>query len=163
MSMQSVMHGLLTTNKETFPLDFFKFTTSIAQVESFKHIMFYKNQNYAVSHSNFQRTLDFLKIDIEFNEWDSFDAIYKHGSLKRVKQFAFEIHTHELNRGAPTTIAQFVKFYEILKHLENLGFRKWLHHMNPYGMYKSRRTGKNLSCCYELYYINTKYMADFSS
>ena len=105
-----------------------------------------------------QKIIDYLKIDIEYGEWNSFEGIFKEHSLKQIKQIGFEIHTHELAGGSATTVPLFVLYYNTLKRLEDAGFRRWHHHMNPLGMYNSRRTGRHLSCCYELYYINTRFL-----
>ena len=102
--------------------------------------------------------IDYLKIDIEYNEWDSFKAMFQENSLKNVKQFGFEIHTHELYGGSPTTNAQFMNYVDTLRTLESKGFRRFLSHLNPYGRYSSRRTGLQQSCCYELYYLNLNFI-----
>ena len=106
----------------------------------------------------FQKTIDMLKIDIEYNEWDSFKAMFKEDALKNVKQFAFEIHTHELSGGRPTTVGEFVQYFNTLKTLENLGFLKWRNHFNHFGVYTSVRTQERRTCCYELNYINSQYL-----
>ena len=119
-----------------------------------KYLTFKKNIVYIF----LQATIDYLKIDIEYNEWDSFQAMFDENSLKNVKQFAFEIHTNELHNKRTSTVKHFVSYYKTLRKLELLGFRKWLHHSNPFGRYQSTRTGKQQTCCYELYYVNTNFM-----
>ena len=99
-----------------------------------------------------------MKIDIEYNEWESFNALFEEGTLKYVKQFAFEIHTQELAGGTPTRVDQFISYWRTLDKLQQIGFRQWHNHYNPLGQYMSSRTGRTRTCCYELYYVNTNFL-----
>ena len=83
----------------------------------------------------------------------------KEQSLKNVKQFVFEIHTSEvytINR--PSHKENFLEWYNVLLGLEKHGFRRYHHHFNPNGQYTSVRTGRDRTCCYELYYINIRFL-----
>ena len=109
----------------------------------------------------FQKTIDVLKIDIEYSEWESFKAALQEGAFNRVKQFVFEIHTPEVSidsRTRSSTKDDFFNMYDLLYQIEKLGFRKFYNHFNPYGRYTSPRTGKERSCCYEMYYVNINYL-----
>ena len=145
----------------------FSFVFSYFLFISFSVFMFFCEFFHVIKYLTFQKifcifflqaTIDYLKIDIEYNEWDSFQAMFDENSLKNVKQFAFEIHTNELHNKQTSTVEHFVSYYKTLRKLELLGFRKWLHHSNPFGRYQSTRTGKQQTCCYELYYVNTNFM-----
>ena len=81
------------------------------------------------------------------------------GSLKRVKQLIFEIHTSEVETvQRPSSKDDFVRMYESLVALERAGFRRYNYHYNTLGQYTSVRTGKTRSCCYELYYVNIRFL-----
>merc|ERR1719277_910277 len=77
-------------------------------------------------------TIDVLKIDIEFNEWPCFKTMIKEGTLKRVKQLLFELHTPEV-LARPSRVTDFSMIYSILHHIEDLGFRRFRYHANPTG------------------------------
>jgi hypothetical protein len=96
------------------------------------------------------KIIDYLKMDVEGSEWDSVANMCSTGVLDRVKQFGLEIHV-----GAKT----FYKYYLILKQLEERGFRRWYWAMNfrASNIYVER-PGVSRSCCYEMVYINTKYL-----
>lgn len=110
-------------------------------------------------HWLFQATIDVLKIDIEYSEWESLNAMIKEGSLQNVKQLVFEIHTKELHiGGAPSKTKDYIHYWKTLTALERWGFWRWKSHPNPSGRYRSQRTNRIGHCCFELYYINVKYM-----
>ena len=109
--------------------------------------------------ASFQKNIDYLKIDIEYNEWAALEVILQQNSLKNVKQFAIETHTAELHRKV-TTAFEFLRYYNVLLGLEKQGFRRYHYHFNPYGRYTSKRSGKDRSCCYELYYVNINFLKD---
>ncbi len=54
--------------------------------------------------------------------------------------------------------SDYTNWYSVLLGLEHQGFRRFHYHFNPYGRFTSLRTGRDRSCCYELYYINLKYL-----
>ena len=93
----------------------------------------------------------------------------KDGSLRTVKQIGFETHIKELGavgRRVPasmSSVRDFRGFYETLRGLESLGFRKWYTHSNPMGMYTSKRTYKRRSCCFEMVYINANLMLNYNN
>jgi hypothetical protein len=104
--------------------------------------------------------IDYMKIDIEYSEWNSFEAVLKDGNiLPYIKQLVFEIHTNELPglRGIKSSVADFRRYHGILRGIEEAGFKRWRHHYNPWGKYLSRRTGMQRTCCYELFYINSRF------
>ena len=79
------------------------------------------------------------------------------GSLDDVKQLVFEAHTHEMYNEI-STVRDFELMYNLLLDLEELGFKKFRHHENPWGKYTSVRTGKQRSCCHELSYANINFL-----
>ena len=96
-------------------------------------------------------------MDVEYNEWSALERIISDGLLRYVKQLAVEVHTRELfNQGSSSS--DFYHYYEILRHLELVGFKKWYWHFNTWGFYPNKDGSRYLSCCYELVYINTNYI-----
>ncbi|KAL8584085.1 hypothetical protein ACOMHN_022425 [Nucella lapillus] len=109
------------------------------------------------------RPINYVKIDIEYSEWEVLKTIYEEGSLRNVQQFGFEMHTRELFKVSkidmPTKKKDFVKMYSLLRPLEEkFNFRKFNYRRNPFGDYRSNITGKSVSCCYELHYINMNFV-----
>jgi hypothetical protein len=104
-------------------------------------------------------TIDVIKIDIDYNEWACLRKLAEDGSLDGVKQLIFEIHTSEVETiRQPSSKEDFVSMYDSLVSLERAGFRKYKYHCNDFGRYTSVRTGKSRSCCYELFYINIRFL-----
>ena len=67
-----------------------------------------------------QRTIDILKIDVEYAEWDALEDALRSNALKHVKQLSLEIHVWTDNTQT------YVRFHRIVSALENAGFEKWL-------------------------------------
>lgn len=112
-----------------------------------------------------QKAINYVKIDIEYSEWEVLKTIYEENSLLNVHQFGIEIHSRELFRGSkidmPSTKRDFFRMYELLRPLEDkFNFRKFNYRRNPFGDYKSNITGKSRSCCYELHYLNMNFVTD---
>ena len=92
-------------------------------------------------------------MDVEDAEWGALEAMFKTDILEmRVKQFGLEIH---LNSRSPTTSDLFRR-WKLLRRLEEIGFRRWYWHFNHFGAYNFK--GKIRSCCYEMVYINKRFM-----
>ena len=107
------------------------------------------NKNYALY---FQSVVDYFKMDIEGSEVPSLKEMIPSGSLKNVKQLAFEVHMYD-----QTKLGRY-NFYSLLYSLEKLGFRRYYYHINPNCFRRSRVSGIARSMCYELYYININYL-----
>ena len=98
-------------------------------------------------------------MDIEFSEWACLRTMMKEGVLQNIKQLMMEIHTPEVYTvGRPSNKDDFYMMYNVLYGLERHGFRKFHFTYNPLGKYRSVRTGKSRSCCYELYFVNIRYL-----
>ena len=95
-----------------------------------------------------QTTIDIVKMDIEGSEWPSLEAMFRENSLKNVKQLLFEVH---LERQAD------LHQFQLVHKLEELGFRKFGVHINHYNRFVTS-SGRRLSQCYELSYMNIKYL-----
>ena len=98
--------------------------------------------------------IDVLKFDIEGSEWERLRVMAVDGSLANVKQLMLEFHTPEVTASK----SDFVEMHGLLSSLEKSGFRRYHQHQNPNCIYTSTRTGKQYAHCYELYYINTRYL-----
>ena len=107
--------------------------------------------------------IDVLKFDIEFNEWSCLCTMFSEGVLHNVRQLVFEIHTPEVRIISHRSCLQDLHdMAEMLLEIERIGFRRFHYHPNiwPDSNYRSVRTGKQRSCCYELFYINTNFLKD---
>ena len=105
---------------------------------------------YRIIKTFLQAVIDYLKFDIEWSEWEAIPVMLKDGSLKNVKQMAFEIHLD------PSKVAALKSKLKLLKEVETFGFRKWYAHengANAYNVNKKRFTG-----CVEVVYINSKFL-----
>ena len=45
----------------------------------------------------FQRLIDYLKLDVEFNEWPALYEMISSGTIHRVRQMALEVHSPEMD------------------------------------------------------------------
>lgn len=107
-----------------------------------------------------QTVIDVLKIDIEYSEWESLRNMMSTRTLANVKQLIFELHTAEVERIHRTSTKEdFADMYAVLRGLELAGFRRFHYHYNPLGRYTSAQTGKTRTCCYELYYVNIRFLS----
>ena len=88
-------------------------------------------------------------MDIERSEWPVLETMFRENSLKNVKQLLLEVH---LPRSAD------LRQLQILQKLEELGFRKFGVHLNHDTRFVTS-TGRRLATCYELSYINIKYLS----
>ena len=107
----------------------------------------------------FQRIIDYLKMDIEYSEWDSLATALKENVLRRVKQFGIETHTKEVFKGQKTHTRTIFILYEHSERNRTAGIQgKFSSHYNHYGLYTSHRTGLVRTCCMELVYLNINFL-----
>jgi hypothetical protein len=105
-------------------------------------------------------------MDVEFSEWRILQSMRRVPDLadifqNRVKQFGLEVHFSFGKQNA----SSIYRYWSDLFFLENyLGFRRWSFHLNGYGVNAFTIDGGNhsntivRSCCYELVYINKKFI-----
>ena len=89
-------------------------------------------------------------MDVESSEWASLSQMLSDGVLSKVKQLGIELHM------TGTDAKSLFNMYEIVKRLEDQGFRRWYYTPNFYHL-KWTHNGFR-SCCYEMVYINTKFL-----
>ena len=110
----------------------------------------------------FQTLIDYLKFDIEFKEWKAIQNMALDSALDNVKQLGFELHfKHPQDaKGADLQITKddFLRMYENLKILEDMNFKKFNYRLNPFCNYASNFTKRIRSRCYELHYMNMRFV-----
>ena len=107
-----------------------------------------------------QSVLDYLKIDIEYWEWESLERALKDGALKNVKQLGIEFHRDEFYKKT-TSLENYIRFTNIFRGLRENGFLKWVTHLNPQSfVIQSAYSKRPISCCYELVYLNSKFISN---
>ena len=110
--------------------------------------------------SGVQMTIDILKMDIEYSEWDALEVILaKPRCLARVKQLMIEFHTRELTPNATSSRDDLANYWRILSGIYRLGFKPWNVWNNPVCNFRSRRTpGMSYCGCFNMYFLNVKYL-----
>ncbi|XP_074644092.1 uncharacterized protein LOC141900960 isoform X2 [Tubulanus polymorphus] len=115
-------------------------------------------KNIMTQYGHFEKVIDYLKIDVEYSEWATFETLLKDGVFVNVRQFGIEYHLPELSTNlAPSTVDTLRQELAILNGLEKLGFKVWRSHANPYGMFASKLSNRQEPCCREVNYVNTKF------
>jgi len=91
-------------------------------------------------------------MDVEGAEWRSLPNMMSSNILSRVKQLGFEIHVERGN------VKKLYEYWTILDQLEKQGFRRWYWAMNFQGPAIYMESTAARSCCYEMVYINVKFL-----
>ncbi|XP_074652870.1 putative methyltransferase-like protein 24 [Tubulanus polymorphus] len=116
----------------------------------------------ALGHENM--IIDYLKIDVESSEWETFEQMIKAGTFSHVRQLGVEYHLNN----SDVSNEEYVKKHmnELRQHLtifDNLeldGFKIFHFHTNMQApTYLSSLTGKAERCCQEIYYVNTRIIS----
>lgn len=109
-----------------------------------------------------QSIIDYLKFDIEYEEWYALQTMVIDGALKNVKQMGFEMHMKHPQDTRPGDLEvkkeDFLRMYELLKLLEGMNFKKFNYRLNPFCNYASNITKLVRSRCYELHYMNMRFV-----
>jgi len=105
-------------------------------------------------------TIDILKMDIEYTEWDALEVMLANQScLANVKQFMIEFHTRELVPTAKSSRRELTRYWRIFRGIYHLGFKLWNVWNNPACNFRSRRNPKMFyTGCFNAYYVNVKYL-----
>ena len=117
-----------------------------------------------VMHLCFQRTIDFLKMDVEFSEWPALYDMIRSGIIKNVRQIAFETHTAEMDIHVRpehactwSTKETYAFMAEIMAKLRSLGFQIFYSRTNYRTMFTSKLTEQNRYCCFNIHMVNKKH------
>lgn len=105
--------------------------------------------------------IDYLKMDVEFDEWKALQNMLTSNVLRQVKQLAVEIHLFmptDVPINETPNIRKLLEFSAILEQLEEQGFRRWHWIMNQYPTSVYKVSNGLRSCCYELIYINANFL-----
>lgn len=82
--------------------------------------------------------------------------------LKNVKQLGFELHMKHPQETRPAdlevTKEDFIRMYDVLELLEGMNFKKFNYRLNPFCNYASNITKRIRSRCYELHYMNMRFV-----
>ncbi|XP_060073341.1 uncharacterized protein LOC132553143 [Ylistrum balloti] len=100
------------------------------------------------------RVLDYVKMDIEESEWSAIADMLSSGVLKNVRQLAVEFHSPNVTPGK-----HYITKLGLLNQLYDNGFQLFWAHPNQMRGNQRRlpRTNKDVTVCYELYYLNTRF------
>ena len=104
----------------------------------------------------FQMDIDYVKFDIEFSEWPALETMLTEGSLLRVKQIAFEIHTWRDN------VRDYTFFWRLHQALENLGFQRWKHLNLNWRCFKGKENDKRYCPQCNMFFVNANYFKNGS-
>ncbi|ESN94644.1 hypothetical protein HELRODRAFT_164523 [Helobdella robusta] len=105
-----------------------------------------------------EKTIDYLKIDIEYWEWEALDQAIQDGSLSKVKQIGLEVHRHEIY-SKTSSVDNYKLYFKIFSKLRDLGFYRWNSHLNPQSYTAiSTYSGQKIMCCHEIIFINVNYL-----
>ena len=104
-----------------------------------------------------QATIDIVKIDIDYSEWDALEVmLLKPSCLANVKQLMIEFHTRELNK-TTSSIHDLEEYWRIFRGISKLGFKLWNVWNNPFCYFRSKwNPGMSYCGCFNAYYVNVK-------
>lgn len=137
----------------------------------------------ALGHNN--TVIDVLKIDIEYAEWSAFNAIFKEGVLRQVKQLLIEFHLNDnekskfknaqavliekiakrqkLNNQVNTTpdpldvAVASPSVSEALTSIKQLGFRIFYSKWNYYSRQQNINTKRTIYFAQEVHFVNVNF------
>jgi len=107
-----------------------------------------------------QSTIDILKMDIEYSEWDALEVMLAEPScLANVKQLMIEFHTREIKPSDRSSRDDLARYWHILHGISHLGFKVWNVWDNCECKYYYERSPKLYYCsCFNMYFLNVKYL-----
>jgi len=107
-----------------------------------------------------QSTIDILKMDIEYSEWDALEVILANPScLAKVKQLMIEFHAREIDSKAHSSHKDLARYWRILRGISHNGFKLWNVWDNPSCNFRSKVThGMSYCACFNMYFLNVKYL-----
>ncbi|ELU11655.1 hypothetical protein CAPTEDRAFT_209002 [Capitella teleta] len=104
-----------------------------------------------------EKILDYLKIDIEWSEYESFDTILTSNVVSHIKQIGLEVHSNDSNNYYPA--------WELVSKMEDHGFRVWAvehNYATPFHDIPNMNI-RGLFCCSNVYFINERFLDEFTT
>ena len=81
----------------------------------------------------------------------------KENTLAQVKQLMFEVHVRNGVMIPGRVIENYKLYLEVIKGIRKQGFKSWSTHFNPACRFHSKFTGKYLSRCVEVSFVNMNF------
>lgn len=100
-----------------------------------------------------ERVIDYLKMDIEFNEWAVIPQIVKSGMLDNIRQLAIEIHL--AIQDSPKQMRDRVR---IIRSIEEEGMVRFDSKLNPWYSGTFKQLGLSGPRGYEIAWYNSKFL-----
>lgn len=104
------------------------------------------------------RIIDYLKIDIESDEWAALPQILQSGMMDRVRQLGVEIHLPPKGN-----VDEFHRLIGILRSLENYGMIRFNSKLNPFSEQWMETLQSESYAAYELAWYNNRLRRNHSS
>lgn len=121
-----------------------------------------KRLMWDLGHSD--RTLDFVKMDIEFSEWHALLDMVESGTIHKIRQLVIETHTPEMDlHRFPNSVCTWssrkslISMLHVLILIRNTGFNIYHTQPNYRTQFKSKLTSVQRYCCYNIHMVNTKH------
>ncbi|OWF48086.1 uncharacterized protein LOC110453558 isoform X2 [Mizuhopecten yessoensis] len=99
-----------------------------------------------LGHTN--KKIDIIKMDIESSEWSAIPDMISTGVLKKARQFNVEFHNNH------NPHESFRSKMSILRGINDQGLKLFWSHPNTYNVKQFGPTGRQVTACYENYYLN---------
>ena len=119
------------------------------------------------NYTYFQRTIDYLKMDVEFSEWPALYDMIRSGIIRDVRQLALEVHTPEMDihtrpdhQCTWSTKDTYAFMLKVITELRNMGFNLYYSRTNYRTLFTSMLTGLNRYCCYNIHMVNLNHPAN---
>ncbi|KAI0240437.1 hypothetical protein LSAT2_008834 [Lamellibrachia satsuma] len=113
------------------------------------------------------KTIDYMKMDIEFSEWPALYDILQSGVIHQIRQLAMEVHTPEMDKHwRPDSACTWCRWDTLsfmlrtLIDLHNAGMSLYYSRTNYRIEFISALTRRHRYCCYNLHFVNTKFDRD---
>lgn len=98
------------------------------------------------------RVIDYLKVDIEFDEWTVIPQMIQSGMLDKIRQMGFEIHLPEID-----SLEMFKKYVNIVRSIENNGMIRFDSKQNPWFNVNFTKLNASGTGGYEIAWYNDKF------
>jgi hypothetical protein len=100
-----------------------------------------------------EHVIDYLKIDIEFDEWVAIPQIVESGMLDKIRQLAIEIHL-----SADDSLTSLRDRVRIIRSIEERGMIRFDYKLNPWFSGNFKILGVSGPRGYEIVWYNQKFL-----